>query len=79
MRIRSRKKAMTASAVVVICMFTIQPALAAPAHTVNVPCAASALSAAMTGAASGETLRLAASCRYVMTAALPVITADLTI
>jgi len=54
MRIKFGKKAMAASAVAVAGVSTIHPALAAPVHAVNVPCAASALAAAMTGPASGE-------------------------
>jgi predicted outer membrane repeat protein len=38
-----------------------------------------ALAAAITGAVSGETLQLASSCRYVLTAPLPAVSQDLTI
>jgi hypothetical protein len=54
------------------------PATAAPA-VVNVPCKPAALGAAITGAVSGETLALAASCHYVLTAAPPPVTVSLTI
>jgi hypothetical protein len=55
------------------------PALAAPAVTVRVPCSSTALATAITAAASNQTLRLAASCRYVLTTALPAIGENLTI
>jgi len=51
---------------------------AAPAAT-DVPCSVAALVSAMSGAASGATLSLAAGCRYRLTAALPVVAQDLTI
>jgi predicted outer membrane repeat protein len=54
------------------------PATAAPA-VVNVPCNPAALSTAITGAISGETLALAASCHYVLTAALPPVAVSLTL
>ncbi len=54
------------------------PATAAPA-VVHVPCKPAALSTAITGAVSGETLALAASCHYALTAALPPVTVSLTI
>ena len=56
-----------------------QPALAASTSPVFVPCSTGALASAMAGAATGETIRLAAFCDYVLTAALPAITASLTI
>ncbi|HTZ22385.1 MAG TPA: right-handed parallel beta-helix repeat-containing protein [Streptosporangiaceae bacterium] len=56
------------------------PAAAAPAAaTVRVPCSPAALSSAITGAVSGETLVLSASCRYVLTAALPPVAVSLTV
>jgi hypothetical protein len=75
------KLAKTAAAGVAatVAIGTAQPALAAPALTASVPCSPVALAAAITGAASNETLRLAVSCRYVLTAALPAINANLTI
>jgi hypothetical protein len=57
----------------------VQPALAATASRVSVPCSTGALASAMSGAASGETIRLAAGCDYVLTAALPPVSASLTI
>ena len=54
-----------------------QPPAAAPA--VGVPCRTAALAAALTSATDGETLQLAATCRYVLTTALPDITVNLTI
>ena len=57
----------------------VQPALAAAASPVSVPCSTTALASAMTSAASGETIRLAAGCDYVLTAALPPVSASLTI
>ncbi|MGD0375211.1 MAG: right-handed parallel beta-helix repeat-containing protein [Streptosporangiaceae bacterium] len=55
------------------------PALAAPAVTVRVPCSSVTLAAAITAATSNETLRLAVSCRYVLTSAMPAIGENLTI
>jgi hypothetical protein len=56
-----------------------QPATAAAASPVFVPCSTTALASAMTSAAAGETIRLAAGCDYVLTAALPPVSASLTI
>ena len=56
-----------------------QSALAAPRGVVNVPCSAAALTAAIGGASSGETLSLATSCTYRLTAALPPVLGSLTI
>jgi hypothetical protein len=56
-----------------------ESAQAAPAVTVGVPCSPVALAAAITAATSNETLRLAASCRYVLTAGLPAISENLTV
>lgn len=56
------------------------PALAARAPAVvTVPCQAAALAADLAAATSGETLQLAPSCRYILTAGLPSITGSLTI
>src|ERR1700685_3740322 len=44
----------------------MQPALAAAASPVSVPCSTTALASAMTGAVGGETIRLAAGCDYVL-------------
>lgn len=52
---------------------------AAGAAVVYVPCSVSALASAMTSASSGETLSLAARCRYTLTEGLPVVSHDLTI
>jgi hypothetical protein len=56
-----------------------QSALAAPRGIVNVPCRTAALTAAIKGASSGETLSLAPLCTYGLTAALPPISEKLTI
>ena len=56
-----------------------QSALAAPRGVVNVPCSAIALTAALKGASSGETLSLAPFCTYGLTAGLPRILENLTI
>lgn len=56
-----------------------QAALAAPFTTVAVPCSVAALAADISSAVSGEILKLAAACPYVLTAALPTITVNLTI
>ena len=53
-------------------------AQAAQAATVNVPCSANALAAAMNSASSGETLSLAPGCTY-RRADLPVVNGDLAI
>jgi len=55
-----------------------QAALAGTA-VVPVPCRATALAAAITGAVSGETLSLARGCTYELTAALPAVHASLAI
>jgi predicted outer membrane repeat protein len=58
----------------------LAPAQAAQAAApVRVPCDPAALAAAVAGAASGTTLELAHRCDYILTAALPTITGDLTI
>ena len=57
----------------------VQPALAAAAYPVLVPCSTMALASALTGAVAGETIRLAAGCDYVLTTALPPVSTDLTI
>jgi predicted outer membrane repeat protein len=57
----------------------LQPALAVAASPVSVSCSPAALASAMGGAAGGETIRLAAGCDYVLTAALPPVSASLTI
>ena len=44
-----------------------------------VPCSTPALVSAISGAASGATLSLASGCTYVLTAALPTVSKDLTI
>ena len=55
------------------------PALAAPVPTVQVPCNVSALSSAIGGASSGAVLRLASSCTYTLTSALPNVSTTLTL
>jgi hypothetical protein len=54
-------------------------AAASPAGQTSVPCEAAALASALSGAASGGTLILAAGCTYHMTGPLPAISANLTI
>ena len=56
-----------------------QSALAGPRGVVSVPCSAAALTAAIKGASSGETLSLAPLCTYGLTAALPPIVENLII
>ncbi len=51
----------------------------AAAAVTRVPCRTPALVSAVSGAASGATLNLARGCTYVLTAALPEVTRDLTI
>ena len=55
------------------------PAAAAAATVTRVPCSTPALVSAISGAASGATLSLARGCTYVLTAALPTVSQDLTI
>ena len=79
-----RQLARTAAASLLgaVALSSAQPALAAPAASaaaVRVPCRPTALAAAITGAVSGETLQLAPSCRYVLTAPLPAVSQNLTI
>ena len=57
----------------------VQPALATAGPTAFLPCSTTALASALTGAAGGETIILAAGCHYVLTAALPPVSASLTI
>ncbi len=52
---------------------------AAAATVTRVPCSTPALVSAISGAASGATLSLARGCTYVLTAALPTVSQDLTI
>src|ERR1700733_13259345 len=52
---------------------------AAAATVTRVPCGTPALVSAISGAASGATLSLARGCTYVLTAALPTVSQDLTI
>jgi predicted outer membrane repeat protein len=56
-----------------------QSALATTRAVVNVPCSAAALTAAIKGSSSGETLSLAPLCSYGLSAALPPIVEKLTI
>jgi predicted outer membrane repeat protein len=72
-------RTVTATAMAVAGLGLSQAALAAPRITVAVPCSPTALTADLAQAASGETLKLAASCTYVLAAALPTITVNLTI
>jgi hypothetical protein len=76
--IRAAAGAVTAGLLATATMGT-QSALAAPRGVVNVPCSAVALTAAIKGASSGETLSLAPLCSYGLTAALPPIMKKLTI
>lgn len=72
--------AVTGLAVAGLVLGSAQVALAAPAPAVvNVPCNASTLASDITAAASGETLRLAPFCRYVLTTALSAISENLTV
>lgn len=56
-----------------------QNALAAPRGVVQIPCSARALTAAISGASSRETVSLATLCRYELTAPLPAVLGNLTI
>jgi predicted outer membrane repeat protein len=76
--IRAAAGAVTAGLLATAAVGT-QTALAAPRGVVNVPCSAVALTAAVQGASSGETLSLAPLCSYGLTAALPPISENLTI
>jgi predicted outer membrane repeat protein len=70
--------AATAIGVMAAAGLAAAPAVQAAAP-VAVPCNPAALAAAVAGAASGATLELAHRCDYILTAALPTITGDLTI
>jgi hypothetical protein len=78
MRLKLAKTAAAGLAAAVV-IGPAAPALATPAVTVRVPCSSVALAAAMTAAASDETLQLTPSCRYVLATALPAISDNLTI
>jgi hypothetical protein len=80
MNVKYRRIA-AAGATVALSLGCAPAALAAPAPAVvvHVPCSAAALAADLASAANGETLSLAASCKYVLTAALPDISQNLTI
>jgi predicted outer membrane repeat protein len=72
-------RTVTAGAMAVAGLGLAPAALAAPRTTIAVPCSATTLAADISSAVSGETLKLAAACPYVLTAALPTITVNLTI
>jgi hypothetical protein len=76
-----RQLARTAAATLLaaVALSSAQPALAGTPAAVRVPCSPAALAAAITGAISGQTLQLAPSCRYVLTAPLPAVSQNLTI
>lgn len=74
----AKTAAILAAALSVAAAGVASPAMASTA-AVAVPCSAPALAAVLAGAISGETLLLARSCRYVLTAALPAISQNLTI
>jgi predicted outer membrane repeat protein len=69
--------AAAAGAVVTAGVGVAGPALGASGQLV--PCSASALSSAMTGATSGEVLQLAKGCTYVLSTALPDVSVNLTL
>jgi predicted outer membrane repeat protein len=72
--------AVTGLAVAGLVLGSAPVAQAAPGPAVvNVPCNARTLASDITAAASGETLRLAPLCRYVLTAGLPTISENLTV
>jgi predicted outer membrane repeat protein len=68
-------------AVVLTVVITAAGGVAAQASAAagRVPCSPAALSVAISGAASGATVSLTSGCSYVLTAALPTVTQDLTI
>ncbi len=78
MRIKFMRTAIVAGTAAMAGLATASPALAAPIPTVQVPCRVSALASAISGASNGEVLRLA-SCTYVLTAELPIITHRVTL
>ena len=81
MRITFRPGAIAATAaggLAVAGLGTTAPALAAPI-TVNVPCSATALAGAISGAVGGDVLQLAGNCTYLLSSALPQVTVGLTI
>src|ERR1700680_1291057 len=88
MRVNSMKAAartVAAGAAVAVSLGCAQAALAVPqsvvppAGVVQVPCLTSVLAADIAGGVSGQTLSLVPSCHYQLTAALPVISKNLTI
>src|ERR1700680_4832051 len=83
MRVNSIKAAartVAAGAAVAVSLGSAQAALAAPAPAaLQVPCITSVLAADIAGGVSGQTLSLVPSCHYQLTAALPVISKNLTI
>jgi len=70
---------MAGPAAAVLAAACLHAAPADAADTVPVPCNPAALGSAIGGAASGETLSLAAYCTYRLTTALPTVGQDLTI
>src|SRR5229473_4525979 len=83
MRVNSMKTAartVAAGAAVAVSLGSAQAALAVPAPgAVQVPCITGMLAADITSAVAGQTLSLVPFCNYRLTAALPVITKNLTI
>ena len=76
---RTAVRTVAVGAVAAVGLGSAPAAQAALPPVVQVPCSATALATDISGAVSGETLTLAASCRYVLTAALPDISENLTI
>lgn len=70
--------AVVAGTAVAVALWTAQAAQAL-APVVDVPCSPAVLASDITSAATGETLRLAAECSYVLTQALPAVSQDLVI
>lgn len=77
MRTRTVLAVAAAGAAVAAGVGAAQPALAVT--EVAVPCSATALASAISGATSGETLNLATGCTYMLTEALPVVHVSLTL
>src|SRR5450755_330001 len=74
-----RKRMLAAMAVSAVVVTGAGGTAAQAAPAARVPCAAASLAAAISGAADGATVSLTSGCAYVLTAALPAITQDLTI
>jgi hypothetical protein len=78
--VRTAAKTAAVGGVAALGFAALQAAAQASPHTVvKVPCDVTTLNTAITGATAGETISLAPGCMYILPAALPSITKQLTI